>query len=592
VKQCLIFWNGVPSEGGASFTLQHGVNPSRGILRFRLNVTLQQFGTLTITDGTSTVNVTGCRVVRRVLSSSGRGRHWELTIEDSRWRWSENHAPVWGQFNVQNTAGIEYWSKKNAFDIGTMLFDALGETGYDCSALSTDDYPEFNWSAEPAAGALEQLASLYGLTVVPMFNGRFRLLPIGVGSMPPNDDRAMDFQNADEPKTIPDALVFEGGPTRWQQELILEPVGFESFQFQNVVKPIDQLSYTPATGWSKEDPKTFNGVSAEKRELAKACIWRMYRVKTPIVLKVPPAAIQNGTKKGRLGSQQYQQLQSYFTISSSSDMWRILPLLGEQTAGAMSALTYEPPDHLVFGYFANQKHGTTNNDSDANIAAATANFNDPAYQYFLSSPEKYVYQGDFYVDTRNAVVKFSRPVYLWTRAGGTNTARTSAMLRLRTAVCLRDPDTHAFVSQQVWFPLTNSSRQGVASIVKRDDVYYWVAPDASYAGGDNAASFTASAMVSINAEANKYRNDPALSIPYKGFVFDVQLSGAIMSIEWRVSDRGDGTTSIDYLTERPDLRLTSQQLNRQTYVLSNAISQAKAAKIAARNARAGQRKVK
>ena len=58
------------------------------------------------------------------------------TIQDRRWRWK--HKFVNGSYNVKDETGTAIGSTlKNAREIATLLLNALGETGYDVTAIPT-----------------------------------------------------------------------------------------------------------------------------------------------------------------------------------------------------------------------------------------------------------------------------------------------------------------------------------------------------------------------------------------------------------------------------------------------------------------------
>jgi len=553
VKQCLMRWENAVCEGGGSFSLQPGCTPSRATLRFRLGADIPQFGTLIITDGSSTRTVKDCRVVRQRIGGAGGGpRYREVTIEDSRWRWS--YSCIWGKFNTDySPSGL--LNKKSAYDIALMLLQAIGITNYDASALPADDYPAVDWSAEPAGAALESLCGQYGLVIAPQMNGAVLICSAGVGRKPPLDSRAMDVTESMEPPVVPDVIIFEGDQTNWQADLVLEPVGYESFNTTSELKHIDSLSYKPAGGWTKQDPKTFLGVDSKYRELAKACIWKLYRIKEGFTPTFPPSRLSTAIQNGTVKPGAYQATRDYYQIKTG-ERWRILPLNTEQLRIMSSSAADKARPALVFGFFRNDKQGTTNNFDDATIAAGLANIQNVDYTFPKVISEAGWYGGSFTIDTDVGVVQFSEPLFRWVRTASANVERYPALLRLRTSFPVRDRTTAAELCQQFRYDVPRSSRQGIVDVIKRDDISFEIDPY----GGTSEAEYIAAAQVVIQASVTRYVTDTAMTVPYKGFVFDCELDGAIQSVTWEVSDSGGGTTAIDYLCDRPDLRVSTKQL--------------------------------
>jgi hypothetical protein len=102
VTKAAFYWNGAAADGGGNFTLQPGISPSTAVLRFPLSTPISQIGTLTLTNGTQTINFSRCRVVRIVINESGGGGRWrEVTIEDRRWMWADFYTKKrWGELQV------------------------------------------------------------------------------------------------------------------------------------------------------------------------------------------------------------------------------------------------------------------------------------------------------------------------------------------------------------------------------------------------------------------------------------------------------------------------------------------------------------
>lgn len=573
-KQCLIFWGREPVEGGGQFVFQAGEAPSRATVRFRLGAKLQQFGDLTITDGSRTIRLQGCRLVRAPITSGGGGRYQEATIEDRRWKWA--YSRIWGDYNNVEHNIVIARTRKSARALARECMEALGETKYNVDALPDDAYPATEWSAESAGAALVSLCEQFGCLVAPAFSGTIVVYRDGDGRRPPIDVRAMDSTLTRDPPVVPDQLVFEGGETLWQHDLFLKPMGFESFSDKAEVKSIYDLTYRPNPaaadgGWGFEDPNKFLGVTAKKRELAKGCVWKLYQVEDNFQLRIPPSALPNGNRKGRTTPQPNRQTRDYYQIKTG-ELWRILPLETLQLSMFKKAGKEEGPAAQVLGYFRDEKHGMSNN-STTPIAQINRN-RDISFPDTVS--DELVYEGGFSIDALHGYVKFSNPVFYNFVDAGQVTHRIAPYIRLRTSFPLRDRDSLAPVSQQYWFAPPRSSKQGITEVVKLPESIYEIAPN----GQTNVSDYVAQAKIYLQEHLNSYYTDDAISVPYKGFVFDVELDGAIRSITWAVDPEGAGTTQIEYLNDRPDLRISNRDL-RARIQTANLVKQAAAAKRAA-----------
>jgi len=553
MKQCLFLWGNEPCEGGGSFTLQPGTAPSRGTFRFRLGANLNQFDRLTITDGSQAIRVDGCRVVRASITSGSGGRYQEVTIEDRRWRWQ--YARVWGDYNAVEHNVILAATKRSARDMAIQCLNAMNETVYNVSLLPADSYPRIDWDAELAPAALDQLAAQYGLIVTVSFAGAIVLCKNGVGQRPPLDQRAMDATAGREPPVVPDQLVFEGGQTLWQHDLLLDPWGFESMLERSELKPINSLTYKPTNGWEKEDPTHFYGVTEKKRELAKSCIWKVFKVSEGFQLPIPPAALPNGGKGGYMPRAAINQVKNYYRVDTG-ELWRILPLHNLQLSMFKKAGKEEGPAAQVLGVFRDEKHHFRNN-----VTTDPPSILDKNYSFPQTVADELLYHGGFSIDALHGVVKFGSPMYCWDRTGNKNSARAAPKIRLRTSFGLRDTQSRAHLSQQYWYSPGNlSSRQGVVDVIKRPESIFEIASVATSSSTTNVADYILQAKYYLQEQLNSYYPEDALSVPYKGFVFNVGLDGAIRSITWAVRDGGGGTTQIEYLNERPDLRISHNDL--------------------------------
>lgn len=557
MKQCLIKFGPATNEGNGTFTFQAGVSPSRATIHTRLGAVYPQIGTMRITDGSIFVDFPNCRVVRHtIVSTGGRGRWRQIIIEDRRWRWWLSR--ISGEYNELDRGSRDIATQKSARKLAALCLDRMGETGYNVTALPDDAYPQVAWDSEVAPVALDAICQEFGCVVV--LNHRsntVRVWKVNAGSKPLIDSRAMDATPSQEPQVVPPQLIFEGGPTLWQRDLLLEPIGIETQKNREVIRPIDELSYKPTTGWESEDPRAFYGVDEEKRDLAKRCIWKMFRVKPPFKLEPPPTKLKVDTDK----------VANFFTVASD-ELWRILPLQPKQLASRSAPDNSQLRDAVLVGAFIEGKVTRANNADKTDY-----DFTNPEVQLPAEDDNPFldylVYQEGFHLDAAAGIVVTGRPVYYLE-----NGECKAPYLRLRTSFGLRHKTTRNFVCQQFYFNPPNPTLGAVTpETVKQGDVVFSIQEGrgAAQAGQisalTNANDFIALAQTYLLERINALYPDEAISIPYKGFVFDYGITGATRAISWSTSPAG-GSTVVDYAIERPELRKTHAQLREQAQQLA------------------------
>lgn len=277
------------------FTLLRGVQPSRGVLVTPIiNQTLTSgtIADLVIAYNGSTLTLADCIVVESHVETGPGGQTLQIIVEDRRWRWKYSEA--FGRYNVRKESDaileqIKY--EKTPQELATILFGAMGESGYDVTALPNDARPFVEWRNARADLELGALLQDLGCDVAPdLSDGTFKVVKVGTGANLPADGTIEHASWSVTAAATPDVIRAVSEATRYQVTLILEPVGVDT---DSKVKHVDDLSYMPANGgagWSIEDPDFFDGVTGtytdpesgetrKKRDLALSTVWRMYRVK-------------------------------------------------------------------------------------------------------------------------------------------------------------------------------------------------------------------------------------------------------------------------------------------------------------------------
>lgn len=283
--QAIVTFTGIAGIESARFLLSRGTRPSSGIITTPL---IEQMapavGDFVIAYNGTTLTLTDCAVVESFVDTSG-GPTLTIRFEDRRWAW--NLSEIVGRYNVkEGTDTIKY--QKTPQELATLIFEAMGETIYDVTALPNDARPFVDWTNTPCDEALGDLLARLGCDVVPnLSTGGWVVVNVGAGSNLPDlvlYGGEHGNYTVTSPKT-PDRLQVVTAPVRYQCLFKLEAVGLET---DGTWKAIADLSYEPTTGWPNEDPDIMegvedtyveDGVTLEARDLALATVYRCYRIK-------------------------------------------------------------------------------------------------------------------------------------------------------------------------------------------------------------------------------------------------------------------------------------------------------------------------
>ena len=560
--QCAFFFAGVGADGGGSFTLSPGIEPSTAVLRFVTRYRLPQIGVLTLVHGSRSISFRNCRIVRSVITGGDQGRWQEVTIVDRRWMWGDTVFRVHGEYNRPASPK----NSRTAVQLGQLLAAQMQEVGYDVSAMARINASvHVEWDGHNAAGELDRICQAFGMYPTLTLSDTMRVVIDGVGQGPRSTPQAMDFVLSGEAPAIPQTIVFEGGQTLIQHDLRLKPVGQEiTGANRGKLVLIDDLSYTPPLGWAREDPNGFPSVAALTPQALNVCrntVWKLYQVAGEFTLPQPPSTIRNRNIT--------RALREYFTVKQG-DHWRVLPMLDRQMNGNAAQ---------VLGYFAllnapqinNSGHGTL-----MDVAADNPNYDqyDKLIDTIARAKPNLTHPGPFKFDETRGLIEFSSPVYFYDKADG----YLPAPIRLRTQCPLRDPDTAALLCQQYWINTGSPYALPFTRNIKESSAAYEYATD----GQSNETEFTQAALARLSAELLSYQIAQGASVPYKGFYFDRFIDGVIRSITFDVSEEGAGTTHVDYNMERPEAYLTLRELRLRREVTYNLFLQSELAKKRAR----------
>lgn len=513
--QGLAFFNGVQSLLGFSFTFGQGITPSVANLTIPPQPgRLLQNGELLLTYGPTRIRFPRCRVDVAEATVDPEGREvWALRILDRRWIWREA-GKISGFYNVRRGAprdGILGGTVKRPQELAKLCLEAMGEKGFDVSALPDDSFPEISWDYENPAEALANLAGLLGCRVVLGLDDRTRIVEVGKGETLKLTPTALEGALSEDPGDPPGKIVIVGGRTEFQGDFALEPVGLER---DGKVVPIGSLSYAPKVAgrktWEYTDVDHFQDVSnLRDRGLAQQSVFRWYRIKTPFRLP--------GLKQ------------------KFRDLDRILPLLTRQAEIFETADgRKEPRPPWIYGRFW---------DGGETVKPAETKL-----ERDLENKPRGLYTKGFSLDANLGVVKFSEPVYLCkldpTLTSGQRV--NPAQIVLRVAVNLRDDETRAWIrAEYERKPPGKKADKKSAAYIVADEItaQFWTQWSAPAGVKDNTKQTKKEAADRLEVEVARYDTRTAGAFTYGGFV-KISPDGAIAQITWTIDSRGFATTRV------------------------------------------------
>lgn len=273
---------GIDHPLNATAVVLRGPAPSRILGLAAMQQTVENpVGTLTLSANGGNYSLNGAASVSYHVRQSMR-RHGEpilsVSYEDRRWKW--RFACVSGLFNERlPDCTIKYSPthpgyRRNARQLFSYVLSAAGSGG-DVSDVPTNIYPRCVWQDERCDAALEYLCDVCRCTIVLDANDQIKVVREGVG-------QALQNGQITHPRStmrigaLPDSFAIGCAPTRFQSKFLLQAVGLD---VDGAIRPIDQLSYAPAEGWSGDYPGAFPGVAEKYRHLAIRTVWRWYRIK-------------------------------------------------------------------------------------------------------------------------------------------------------------------------------------------------------------------------------------------------------------------------------------------------------------------------
>lgn len=233
-------------------------------------------GTLTISDGISTVQWIGAHIDRTSITLNSNGQMVAATILDRRVWWK--YSIVHGLYNLRGEDGeIVEGTEKSPQELAQILLTAMGETGFDVSALPNDssDRPLAHWSCANPAAELARLCRERGCDVALNYaTNATRIVRLGVGAAIPTDYVKSVSVDVDIGE-VPGILRVCTGDVIVQAKFLLEAVVED---LDGEFKTFDEVSYAPSD-WTQESPEALLPAEDEDvQQLANRSAYRVFRI--------------------------------------------------------------------------------------------------------------------------------------------------------------------------------------------------------------------------------------------------------------------------------------------------------------------------
>ena len=529
-----IDYPGIQSYSFARYSYSHGVAP--GVIYVEMPADSgnpASEGDFTFRYGNDSMRLTGCRLAGISERVGSGGRIWEVKLEDRRWRWQ--FGSITGHYNQRDSTGRVYeQSERTPDELIGYLTEAMGEENYSLNGVPEAARPQIDWTYENPAAALEKLCSDLGCRVMPQTDGGIAVYRVGTGdALTTNTGLEQSGGVSYEPPPRPAKIKVVGAPTKFQVRFELEAVGMDT---DGLIKPIDDLGYTPEEGWEATIPPYFykidNNEDLEENNpltLARRSVFSWYRIKLPLDL---------GNDGEIVSVRQIQLLNEVVERSDETD-----PVTGE----------YRSKTSKLFGEFRN--------DED-----------------FGEEFEEGVFKGNFSLNSKEGIVQLSKPIFK-TIETGSETSIGPAKLVLETGCHIRNRETGEFVR----YNQVKELGRGNAEIVRvRDELkstlrYTYPAGLSVRPRGSELNEYLDNIdqefQHHLDAEAAQYETGAPKQVTYAGMLA-INLTGVIQQVSFSLGSSGFVTTASensDHDPYTPEFKI--RRRNQEISLLLNATSQ-------------------
>jgi hypothetical protein len=513
---------GVPGVITASVSFGLGITPSSTSLTIPPSPGLSRLGTAVWSYGGTVRSLPGSVVSRIQVGRAGGLTVWNVAILDRRWRWA--FGQISGEYNIQGEDGVVTEGQKSPRKLATLCLEAMGETGYDVSALPENDTPYVQWDAEVPAKALADICDLYSCAVTLLLNDTVGVVQLGNGQpLPPGwitKDDTIELTN------VPTTLAVLSAKARWQVDLPTEAVGLDT---DGTVKPIGELSYAPPAGWATVGFNDYGFITdPTERGLAVDTVYKWYRV------KLPDTAHPNGTLPD--------------LEDQPTDVKQMLPLIDRLVTRTKANDDEDFDEAIVWGRFADWQGVGSNNFNNAADPLNASKFS-----------KDYVNPISYNVDTELGILKFSEPQVIFEPDPNDRLGALPAQLFYRCSITVKTAETREFYRRKNEVSVDPTSPAGTKYLIREDvlptyrfDVASWV---------NNTTEIDEQAEFYLDQEVAKYIAYPGADAEYDGFV-PASVDGAIRQVSYSIDASGLASSKLAYNIERLDSGVTFEQARR------------------------------
>ena len=480
-------------------TITTGIDPSVAIVKINPQLYAPSVnGSLVYSDGVRIVQWTNAHIDFATLKKNQAGQYVTLLIQDRRvwWKFTE----ITGMYNERAADGsILTRTEKTVPELAALLLDAMGESGYDISQLpdNSGDRPLIDWSCSNPAVELFQLCDERGCDIVFQHTyNRVVIVQRGIGSLIPNsgvESVAYAVDVAEYPATLKVCCNL----TRWQAKFKLRAVGVDT---DGEIKPIDDLSYTPADGWELEFPgDLIPDGDPDERQLANETVFRLYEIE----------AFADGSLDLPDGSDTLDHIDQVFPVGKY--------LVEAYESEEMGADRTYPKNAYVEGVFG---------------------FTSEKIESIQNSEANTRYPFGFHLIPDQGLVLFSFPVIKYA-----TDEFSPADLYLVTSFSVRDNDSYQYTRHTRTATLVGGT--GTLPISRPDLVrtivanYTDVAPTTVDSVTDNQTAVNTKADAILVEAASGYASVQGLNVIYTG-ILDILCDGVTKQVSHQFATDGPG----------------------------------------------------
>lgn len=276
-----------------TFTWGRGISPSIATLTIPVGKvsSIPSVANLVVAYDADFLGFHDCATVD-VTPQTGNANMVTVKVADRRWKWE--FGSISGRYNRPqiNRGATVYINEEPPSRLAILLLTAMGETGFDVSALPNDDRPYVDWENDNPAEELDSLCRSLGCTVVLTQNNTVKIVRTGEGATLPITNKEMNIGYSWSNRPIPKTIRVVTAPIRWSIVKACHPVGQD---IDGEIKPIEQLSFEPVIGWARTRPPEFAAVidvgvviggnevdsaidNTGTRALTRKAVWKWYRI--------------------------------------------------------------------------------------------------------------------------------------------------------------------------------------------------------------------------------------------------------------------------------------------------------------------------